>query len=367
MQFGFAIIDCQRYPGDTRRDVDLYADAIDLAVHCEAAGYDSVWVTEHHYFDSAYMPSVLPVCAAMAAQTERITIGPACLLAPLYDPLHLAEDVATVDLIARGRFVLGLAQGWRAEEFDALGIPLKGRHRRLEDSVATLRQAWSDGLVTGGDIIRYPGVSVQPKPPRDGGPPIWIGALEEPAVRRAGRIGDGLLATLLTRDLKATAGAGDKPDARRAGDNKDFGLGALRERVRWIREELERADRDPDSFTFALMVATLASPEPEAAWERVRDHYHYCFWKYEDMDAHPGRANQTPRAQPALTAAYEQELRSSMVIGTPEQVAEELDAFREACGASFHYLARMYWPGLDPGFQRETIDVFAEEVMPRLR
>ncbi len=124
------------------------------------------------------MPSLLPACAAIAARTSRIVIGTGVLLAPLHDPFRLAEDAATVDLLSGGRLVLGLGRGWRREEFEALGVPLAGRHRRLEEAVRVLREAWSEGLVSGS------GVSVTPKPARPGGPPIWIGALTASWVRR---------------------------------------------------------------------------------------------------------------------------------------------------------------------------------------
>ena len=100
------------------------------------------------------MPSQLPVLAAIAARTERIRLGTGVLLAPLFDPVHLAEDAATVDLLSNGRLILGVGLGWRQEEFDGFGVPIRERPSRLEGVITTLRQAWGDGLTTG-DGKRY--------------------------------------------------------------------------------------------------------------------------------------------------------------------------------------------------------------------
>jgi alkanesulfonate monooxygenase SsuD/methylene tetrahydromethanopterin reductase-like flavin-dependent oxidoreductase (luciferase family) len=332
MEVGFGLISCQRPAEDARSDQDLYREALELAAEAERLGYDSVWVSEHHFVDDAYMPSVLPVCAAIAARTERIRIGTALLLAPLIDPLRLAEDAFTVDLLSAGRLTLGLGLGWREEEFDALGVPLRERVARLRRAVDVLRTAGAGELVDG--------VAVTPGPAQPGGPPLWIGAMAEPAVRRAGRIADGFMGTEVTPE--------------------SFG-----EQVRWAREELERAGRDPDSFTWSLHLPTFAWPGG-GAWERVRDHHWYVTWKYEDMDA--ARSRTQPAAPtPPLPAAREAELRDSIVMGTPEQVAEQLRAFGDAAGGNLHYIARLYWPGMDPALQREAMAVFAEQVIPLVR
>src|SRR5580765_1177584 len=172
MRLGFGLITCQRFPSETRSDEELYADGLDLAVYAEELGFDSVWVSEHHFVDDAYLPSLLPLCAAIAARTRRVRVGTALLLAPLHDPVRIAEDAAVVDLISGGRLVLGLGLGWRAEEFDALAIPLADRVPRLLAAIEVLRQAWSGEPVRGGHGARYPGMPVRPLPAQPGGPPL---------------------------------------------------------------------------------------------------------------------------------------------------------------------------------------------------
>jgi alkanesulfonate monooxygenase SsuD/methylene tetrahydromethanopterin reductase-like flavin-dependent oxidoreductase (luciferase family) len=334
VRVGFGLITCQKVPGDARSDAELYREGIELAEEAERLGFDSVWVSEHHFVDDGYMPSLLPMCAAIAARTNRITVGTGLVLAPLQEPVRLAEDVATVDLIAGGRFVLGPGLGWRPEEFDGLQIPISDRVHRTRDAVTICRQAWGEGLV------ESRGIAVTPKPSQPGGPPIWIGALVEPGVRRAAQIGDGWMATRVTPESFA-------------------------EQVGWVREELARAGRDPSQFAFSMHLPTFAW-EGDDAWERVRDSLNFVEWKYADMlDAHATPPPSAPA--PALTAESEAELKKGILLGRPEDVAEQILRFREASGTDFEFIARLYWPGMELSVQREAMAVFAERVAPLLR
>jgi alkanesulfonate monooxygenase SsuD/methylene tetrahydromethanopterin reductase-like flavin-dependent oxidoreductase (luciferase family) len=339
VDFGFGLITCQRYPGDPRSDQDLYQQALALAEDADAFGLDSVWVSEHHFVDDAYLPSLLPMCAAIAARTRRVRVGTALLLAPLHDPVRLAEDAAVVDLISGGRLVLGLGLGWRAEEFDGLGIPLASRVPRLLAAVEVLRQAWSGDLVRGGRGARYPDIPVRPLPAQPGGPPLWVGGLTEPAIRRAGRVADGFMATEVTPD----------------------GLGEQAALAR--RERARRAAAGP--FTISVHLPTFIWDGP-GAWELIRDHHRYVAWKYDDMDTARSRAG-GPASPPPLPPTGEAQLRESIVMGTADEVARQIDAYRRAAGGDLHYIARLYFPGLPWEVQQRTLQLFAEQVIPRAR
>lgn len=298
-----------------------------------------MWTSEHHFVDDAYLPSVLPLCAAIAARTARVSVGTALLLAPLHEPLRVAEDAAVVDLISGGRLVLGVGLGWRGEEFDGLHVPMDERVARLEDSIEIYRQAWRGDLVTGGARLRYPGVPVRPRPATAGGPPIWVGGLSEPAIRRAGRLADGFMATEVTAPV-------------------------LARQVAIAREAHAGAGRS-GPFAISVHLPTFAWHGADA-WARVRDHHRYVAWKYDDMDTARSRAGDPPPAPP-MTEEEEATLREQIVLGSPDEVAARIGELNDAAGGDLHYIARLWWPGMDPGVQRAALATFAEEVIPQLR
>lgn len=340
MRVGYGLITCQRPPGEPRSPAEIYRDAIELAVEAERLGFTSVWTSEHHFVDDEYLAAQLPLLAAIAARTSSIRLGTGVILAPLFDPLHLAEDATAVDLISGGRLILGVGIGWRDEEFAGFGIASGERVSRLEGTVAVLRQAWSDGLVTGDRRrFRYNGLNVTPKPARPGGPPIWIGGSAEPAVRRAGRIADGYFASSAPPPVMA-------------------------QRMAWVREEAEAAGRDPSAVTAGAHRIVFAWRDGDA-WSRIRDAVHYISWKYDDMT--DARGSRVPRAAPPLDASTEAALRDRVIVGTPEEVAEGIAAYRDVLGAAGEFVCRSYFPGIDPGLQREALRIIGEEVLPLVR
>src|SRR6266511_4583314 len=113
----------------------------------EAAGFDSVWLGDHHN-DPILHPAPLIGLAAIASRTRRIQLGTGVLLLPLYHPVMVAEEAAMVDVISGGRLILGVGAGYAPEEFAAFGVSLKERGSRLDEAVPLIQRLWSEDNVT---------------------------------------------------------------------------------------------------------------------------------------------------------------------------------------------------------------------------
>jgi alkanesulfonate monooxygenase SsuD/methylene tetrahydromethanopterin reductase-like flavin-dependent oxidoreductase (luciferase family) len=168
---------------------DRYAAALEMSEWADRLGCSSIGVSEHHGSPDGYLPRPIPMVAAMMARTLNVRFLVAALIAPFYDPLHLAEDMVVLDNLSRGRVDLIVAGGYVREEFAMFDVPPKERAKRVTEAVTTLRAAFR------GEPFDYRGrtVKVTPAPFRPGGPTILLGGSSEPAARRAARIADGFI------------------------------------------------------------------------------------------------------------------------------------------------------------------------------
>lgn len=172
----------------------LYREALDQIEWAESIGFGSAWLTEHHFCEDGYTPSPFTIAAAIGERTSTMRIGTNLIVAPLHNPVRLAEDAATVSLLTGGRFDLGLGQGYWAPEFAAFGRNLKHRPSLLEESVALIRAAWSGSAEPfEGKRFTLPTTRITPLP--ESAPKLLVGAMAEPAIERAARIADGFLST----------------------------------------------------------------------------------------------------------------------------------------------------------------------------
>ena len=148
----------------------MYGAVLDMASWAETRGCIATVLSEHHAVDDGYLPSPVPLAAAIAARTSTMAISVAALLLALYEPVKLAEDLAVVDLLSRGRVSYVVGIGYRDEEFEMFGVDRRGRGRLVEARIELLRRLWS------GEAVEFEGrrVRVTPLPYTPGGPMLAV-------------------------------------------------------------------------------------------------------------------------------------------------------------------------------------------------
>lgn len=281
--------------------VDYYRECLAEIELADELGYDTVWLSEHHLTPDGLSPAPLVLAAAIAARTTRIRIGTSVLVLPLHHPLRVAEEAAAVDLLSGGRLVLGVGQGYAEREFAAFGVPRADRARLLDEGVAFLRSALA-------------GESVTPTPRRP--VPLYVGGVTAAGLRRAARLGDGVIIYCATpADLRA----------RRA----------LLDTVA------------PDVPLICTSVVHVAE-DADQAWMEAAPAIAYLEGQ---IGTYAGRSD-----TPVLK-------REDYLVGTPSEVADRLaDLAGELRLEHFAHWARL--PGLSHQRALSSLRLLAKEVLP---
>ncbi|MCM3884195.1 LLM class flavin-dependent oxidoreductase [Frankia sp. R82] len=300
---------------------DRYAAGLDMATWADRLGAHNIVISEHHASADGYLPSPVPMLAALAARTTNTRLMVAALLAPFHDPLSLAEDLVVLDHLSRGRVDVLLGGGYVREEFAMFDVPLKERPKRVTEAVATLKAAFT------GEPFEYRGRTVQvtPAPFRRGGPTVLLGGTSEPAARRAARIADGFLP-------------------------------GVPEVWEFYQDELSKLGRpDPGPCPISDNRLIFLAEDPEKGWEQAGPYFlhetnSYGAWQAENNVASPYRSFDSL-----------DELRASgqYAVLTPTQLVEELRAtpfpyvlFHPLCG------------GIPPELGWSSLHLFEHEVLP---
>jgi probable F420-dependent oxidoreductase len=303
----------------------------------EALGFDSVWIAEHHGVRDHYWPSPVQVLTALAPRTARITLGSNVAVFPFYHPVRLAEETAVLDGLSGGRAVLGVAIGYKPDEFSLYGAPLERRGARLEEGIALVKALWTRDRVTfRGRHFAVEEASIEPKPVQRPHPPVWIGGWGERSLQRAATLGDAWLPGP-TADLGRLLRSREAILAHRR-------AAGLAEGVReWpVTRELVIAETEREALELADRHLMLAYGREYGA-----------AWKHPFIDA--------------ATASDLERLRvDRFLIGTPDRVIRDVEPYVARYGMT-HLILRMFTPGMPHATILRQLRLFAREVMPAFR
>jgi alkanesulfonate monooxygenase SsuD/methylene tetrahydromethanopterin reductase-like flavin-dependent oxidoreductase (luciferase family) len=306
----------------------VYREQLDQIAMVDGLGFDSVWMSEHHFAESCYMPSPLPMAGAVAMRTSQVEIGIGIVPMPFYNPIRLAEDCAVLDNLSGGRFFVGLGLGYRDEEYDGFGFNRRHRAAYTQEAIAVIRGCWGiEPFSHKGRFFEIDNVNCTPKP-INGSVPLWLSGTAPVAVQRAARHGDGW-----------------------------FGIGMSPEILDTYYTALAEAGRDRANVPVAGMPLT---------------------WIYVTEDPERDRAVLEPYAvaEARLFTSWASPLHDldslgaidpyTMVhIGTPDQILNEIEALQNSTPID-HLVFVPNLRGAPIEIANRSLELFAEQVLPRL-
>jgi alkanesulfonate monooxygenase SsuD/methylene tetrahydromethanopterin reductase-like flavin-dependent oxidoreductase (luciferase family) len=315
---------------------DPHQTLTEILAQAEAAdrlGFSAALTTEHKYSDE-YFGSPIPLSFAIAARTERVRVGTAISIAPLYNPVELAQDVATLDQLSGGRAWLGIGAGYLPVDYSTVGVPWEERAQRMDEAARILKLAWTEDRFTFRDRVHaFEDVSVIPKPLQAGGVPLHMAAWTPGGLRRAGRLGDGWITNALM-SLTTMRGMADDYRAAAADAGRPAHVTAIR--FCWPSHDRERAEQEFGATALAM----------------ARTLFEY------------GAITDLPGVTSADQITLEEFMRDRFVFGTPQECVDTIGRFATEAGVDDFLMVFRYPTGPDHASVLAAMELFAAEVAP---
>lgn len=329
----FGLFGGAKSSGGDVTDSQTYGKFIDYVLYGDELGYSGIFLVEHHFTGSSQVSSSLGLLSFIAGRTRRIRLGTAVVVVPWHNPVLLAEQVATLDLVSGGRFDFGVGKGYRDSEFESFCIPKEQATERFDEAMQILRQAWtSEGRFSHhGKHWNFKDIVVEPRPLQRPHPPFWMGAGSPDGIRRAGREGYNLLLDQIAP------------------------IDLINERVALYRAEVEAQGRHFDGTRVGVTRAMQIVRNEE---ERL----HAYALRRKTIQAIGGLAR-GPGAEryqnPASFADADIASENAALIGTVDEIVGKLRQL-QAGGVEYVLL-------IDVTGSKESLRIFADEVFPEFR
>ena len=300
-------------------------------------GFAAIFAGQHYLAPDFSMLQPIPFLGRASAEAGSMEIGLGILLLALHNPVDVAEQTATLDILSGGRFILGVGLGYREEEFAAFGVPKGSRAARLMENLELVKRLWSQERVSHrSERLRLDEVGAGVRPVRRPHPPIWMAANGDAAVRRAARHADAWMMN---------------PHAR---------LDTLARQVALYREERRKAGLPPARETVCMRELCIAE-DRETALRDVGPHLARKYAAYVRW----GQDEPMPEDD-SLQIPYEQLREGRFVLGSPEDVTRSLASLVHELDVD-HLVFRVQWPGTPQAVALRTLRLLHAEVLPHLQ
>jgi alkanesulfonate monooxygenase SsuD/methylene tetrahydromethanopterin reductase-like flavin-dependent oxidoreductase (luciferase family) len=331
MKLGILISDVPRSWG-AEKQFDSLIRQVEAA---QRNGFTYITIGQHFLYGDLTWLQPVPVLARLAAEVDpHVRLATTIVITPLYNPVLLAEELATLDVVTEGRLIIGCALGYRAEEFDFFGVPYSERVARFEEGLELMKQIWTaDSIDFEGEFFTVKDASPHIRTRQTPHPPLWLGGFSKPAVRRAGRLGNGwaIPPEVETDDIK--------------------------ERLVIFRDEQRARGLEPEHVPLRRNVF-LGDDYDDAVAEFVRvSKERYLVYAQRGLDLYD--PEELERNFVAMAGKH-------AVIGTGDDVIRELTDLAAQLPID-PIVVRPGWPALEPEEIVAFLDRFGREVTPALQ
>lgn len=347
------MMDSDYREGQTEQEA--FDDVLRTGDLAETLGFNGIWLSERHFSPpggAALVSSIgsapLLMATAIATRTSRLRIGTAVLLLPLGHPVRLAEEVATLDHLSRGRLDLGIGRSSFPRAYEGFNVPYEESRKRFREYLDIMRLAWTQPRLSyAGAYYHCQDLVVLPKPYQHPHPPLHQAASTRETFASIGKMGLSLLVALIGTSLSELTPVIDEyQGAWRAAGHHGRGQVRLRLPV-YVAETQHDAEADP-----------FASVTPY--YERLKQGYLRSAQQFEG-------AERSARAAQLATLTYEDILRERVIFGTPSSVAARLRVLQQAMSLTGVIIEPNIGGALPPTLVARSLELFAREVAPRLR
>ncbi len=333
MKFGLLIAK-QHPPGVSM--VERFREHIDQVRAARDAGFALIVMGQHYLSTPFQEIQTLPSLARLAAEAGPMRVGATVLLLPLLNPVDVAEQVATLDVICEGRFIFGVGLGYREQEYEAFGVQGKERVPRFLESLQVIQRLWTEDEVTHhGRFFHLTKARLALKPVQKPRPPLWFAANNDAAVQRSARMADAWVIN---------------PHAK---------LEILQRQMALYRTALREAGK-PFPADLPLMKELYVAPDRRTAVQECRPFLEAKYKAYGSW----GQDKALPQGD-HFDVGFEELVRDRFIIGDPDDCIRELRRYAGTLGVNC-VIFRIQWPGMEQAKVLRTIKLLAERVMPAL-
>ena len=322
-----------------------FEESFSQVMEAERMGMDSVWLAEHHFTpDRSVLASPLVIASAIAARTSTLRVGLAVQVLPLTNPLRVAEEAATVDHISQGRFEFGIGRSGLTKYYEGYNVPYAESRGRFFEALQVVMKAWKgDSFSYQGDFYSYNDVQVVPQPLQQPHPPTRIAVASEDTFPMVGKLGHHIF-------ISAAAG-----------------IPVLKERLKLYRQARnESGFEGPGEVT--LRIPAYVAPTTAKAQEEPRETaLHAIQYAATELVKTAASAEGAERIRRTANIPYEEILQRRVMFGTPQEVIERLEEYREELGVTGVVLEMNYGGQLPNDKVMDSVRLMSEKVAPSFK